>query len=207
MGLNRRKLNVPRREWSSPPPHRDLWTGRNGTLSLTGFMLIFSSFKLIWPDVSDAPSELSTLLHNRGRCSRNQRVPQQTGSMKLQVEFLTLFFFSPENAFFFFSSQSQVLPRPNITHHRSTQPARVSLFFTSTSTFYSNKAEQRNYLDVVCLFTEAGTKEPLRSEWGAQIAWRSSTLWVKHLMMCQQGTLELECTLPTSPLRSAADRL
>lgn len=103
VGLNRRKLNVPRREWSSPPPHRDLWTGRNGTLSLTGFMLIFSSFKVIWPDVSDAPSELSTLLHNRGRCSRNQRVPQQTGSVKLQVELLTLFFFQSRKCFFFLS--------------------------------------------------------------------------------------------------------
>lgn len=207
MGLNRRKLNVPRREWSSPLPHRDLWTGRNGTPSLTGFMLIFSSYKVIWPDVSDAPSELATLLHNRGRCSRNQRVPQQTGSMKLQVELLTLFFFSPENAFFF-PSQSQVLPRPNITHHRSTQPARVSLFFTSTSTFYSNTAEQRNYLDVVCLFTGAGTKEPLRREWGAQIAWRSSTLWVKHLLMCQQGTLNAHFPhLHCAPLLIPYDRL
>lgn len=92
VGLNRRKLNVPRREWSSPPPHRDLWTGRNGTLSLTSFMVILSSFKVIRPDVSGAPSELSTLLHNRRRCNRNQRAPQQTGSTKLQVELLTLFF-------------------------------------------------------------------------------------------------------------------
>lgn len=128
----RRRPNVPRREWSCPPPHRDLWTGRNGMPGLTGFKVILNLFKVIGRDVSDAPSGWLTLPHRPGRCSRSQRAPQQTGGCKLHIQLLFLAFYSRGKKGLFFSSQSQV--QPNLTPDRPTQPARVRFFTPRLST-------------------------------------------------------------------------
>lgn len=128
----RRRPNVPRREGSCPPPHRDLWTGRNGTPGLTGFKVILNLFKAIGPDVSDAPSGWLTLPHRPGRCSRSQRAPQQTGGCKLQTQLLFLAFHSGGKKRFVFSSQSQV--QPDLTPDRPTHPARVRFFTPTLST-------------------------------------------------------------------------
>lgn len=157
--------------------------------------------------VSDAPSGLLTLPHSRGRCSRSQRAPQQAGGQKLHTELLFLSFQSRKE--FLFSllrvKSSQTSPPTGQLNQPGwgfdTQTVHC------TSTFDSNTLEQRNYLklahfDVVSLFTEAGTKEPPRRERGAPRTWRSSTLWVKHLLLLSTG--HFDCTTPTCP-RSAAN--
>lgn len=151
-------------------------------------------FKAIGPDVSDAPSGGLTLPHRPGRCSRSQRAPQPTGGCKLQIQLLFLASHSGVKRFvFLFSESSPARPHPR----QANSPSKGELFYAQTvhcaRTSDSNTVEQRHYLklshfDAVSLSTGAGTEELRRSERGER-TWKSSTLWAKPVLMCQQDTL------------------
>lgn len=94
---------------------------------------------------------------------------------------------------FLFSESSPAKPHPR----QANSTSKGEVFYAQTvhcaRTSDLNTVEQRNYLklshfDAFSLFTGAGTEELRRRERGER-TWKSSTLWAKPVLMCQQDTL------------------
>lgn len=173
------EIQMPQGESDPLHRHTEISGQEEAVCGVWGCLVILNC-KAIRPDVCDAPSELWTLLHSRGRPSRSQRAPQQTGRRKPQAQQFGFWVLKKTWVFFFLSESSPAKAKLHRRQANSTN--RGEVFRPNHPT--PNTFGLGNYLklagfDVVCMLTGAGTKEPPRREHGARTAWRSSIPWVK----------------------------